>query len=411
MPETIKITTLSNGLTVIVEEARWAESASYALIVPSGLLFDPEQNIGASMIVAELTSRGAGGLSAQELSNALDSLGARHTVGCGLFYTTYRGSLLGDRLEDALAITASMATEADLPGPEIDGIKALLEQEINSMYDTPSRRVMHELSIRYYPGVFARPSLGDKEGIRQTSIDTIRKIYRNFYVPEKSILSISGKVSADSIIKKVEALFGGWKGSAPNYPIPGEFPPRDVFHVSYDSTQLQIAVAFPSAALEDEDYYSARVLNGVLSGGMFGRLFVEVREKRGLCYSVNSSCSANGYYGVHTAYAGTTTERAQETLDVMMEIFKTISGTITEEELERSKANIKASLVMSEESTQSRAISNATDWWWISRIRTLEEIKAKIEEVDLKMTDNYAQKLAATEPMVVTLGEKELKLK
>ena len=111
------------------------------------------------------------------------------------------------------------------------------------------------------------------------------------------------------------------------------------------------------------------------------------------------------------AYAGTTTERAQETLDVMLDVLRGVKGTITEEELKRSKANIKASLVMSEESSASRAGANANDWWWLKRIRSLDEIKSGIDSVTSSELDEYVTEYPCENPMVVTLGAKKLEVK
>jgi predicted Zn-dependent peptidase len=143
---------------------------------------------------------------------------------------------------------------------------------------------------------------------------------------------------------------------------------------------------------------------------MFGRLFVELREKRGLCYSVYARHGATNLYGTMTAYVGTTPERAQESMDVLLSEFSRLKGSITQEELDRSRTNIKASIIMGEESPGARAASNATDWWLLKRVRSLKEIHEAIDRVRLDTLNQYLERYPFTPCSILTLGRTSLKV-
>ncbi len=408
LPEVFKF---NNGLTVIVEEMDTVKSAAYSLSIPCGVLYDDLGRVGTSLILTELTTKGAGSLDSRKLSEAFDSIGARHSESAGMYSSSYSGSLLAENLEAALELVGLMVQEPRFPENDIDPIKSLLAQDVRALLDNPSRRVMHELGLRYYPAPFNRPSVGVAQDLEVTGLADIKALFAKAYTPKGAILSIAGNVKSSEIQRIGEKYFGKWQGGDSPIPSMTALPPRSNHHIHSDSAQLQIALAYPSVKFAEPFYYASRVMSDVLSGGMFGRLFIEVREKRGLCYSVYSGTSSTKLSGVTMAYAGTTSERSQETLDVMLEVLRGLKGTISDEELKRSKANIKASLVMSEESSSARAGANANDWWWLKRIRSLDEIKAGIESVTKDELDLYVSQYPCVEPMVVTLGSRKLEVK
>lgn len=402
--------TLSNGLVLLIEEIPHAESAAYELLVPGGLITDEEGHVGSSLMLIEMMSRGAGTYDSRALSDAFDSLGAGHSESAGHDRFGFRGALLADKLEGALELVSLIVCKPHLPPAELESIRSLLLQDLSSLVDNPARRVMLELGRCYYPGVWGRPSLGTEEGIKATSIEYVRSDFERRIHPGGAVLSIAGNVRSAEVIKIVERLFGAWKGKAIQVPALGKMPEHKAHHIDFESAQVQIALAYPSARFGDAHFYAAKVASGVLSGGMFGRLFIEVREKRGLCYSVYARHAANQHYGTVMAYAGTTPERAQETHDVMVGELRNLRGTIKQEELDRAKANLKAGLIIGEESTGARASSNASDWWLGKRIRPLNEILDAVSAINISAVDAYLDAFPVKSFMSVTLGPKAISL-
>jgi predicted Zn-dependent peptidase len=405
---TVTIEQLPNGLTVIVEEMSHVRSAAYDLLIPGGILSEPTEHVGASLILPELTARGAGPFDSRHLNDAFDEIGARRGEGTSSDKFAYSGSIVADKLPRALELVGEMVLRPRLPEGEIDSIRSVLLQDIASVTDSPSRWAMVELSKRFYPAPYNRPGIGTKEGVERATVTDCRMLWERSYRPERAILSVAGNVRSAEIKDLVERVFGDWSGKGvPPTPFPGFGAPQK-HHVSTEHAQLQIALIYPSVPFGHRLYYAAKVALGVLSGGMFGRLFMEVREKRGLCYSVYARHAAGLDYGSVLAYAGTTPERAHDTLRVMLETVDGVAGTVTADELSRSKANIKAALVMGEESSGSRASSNAADWWLQKRIRTLEEIQRGIEAVTSADIDQFMQEFPASEHTLLTLGARAL---
>jgi len=405
---TIVHQTLPNGLTVIVEEMSHVESASYDLVIPGGFVCDTPERRGASLALSELIGKGAGSYDSRGLSEAFDGVGIRHGEGTGMDRFNLSGSLVAPRLERALELVAQMVLRPALPEEDIQPIQSLLLQDLEALADNPARRAMVELTERFYPAPYNRASLGQRDGILSVNRALMVEMHQRFFRPAGSILSVAGNVSAARVFSCVSELFEEWEGQAQSLPEFVARPPHDYFHIDDQSAQMQIVMAVPSVKFSEPYYYEAKMIASVLGSSMFGRLFVEVREKRGLCYSVYARHGATNLYGTISAYVGTTPERAQESLDVLLGEFEKLRGSITQEELDRCRTNLKANLVMGEESPGARAASNATDWWLLRRVRPLAEIHQAIDAVSLDSIDSCLRSYPFKPCSVLTLGRSPL---
>lgn len=401
---------LSNGVTVIVEEMDHVESASYDVLIPGGIISDVEGSVGACLVLAELIGKGAGALDARALSEAFDSEGIRHGEGVGMDRFSLSGSLVAPKLARALELVSLMITQPTLSESDIEPIRSILLQDLEALKDNPARRAMVELTKRFYPSPFNRSSLGEASGIMSIDRNVMSKTHSKFFRPQGTIFSVAGRVEAERVFNVVEELVSDWQGAAPALPEFGARPEHDYFHIEDDAAQLQIVLASPSVTFSDPLYYEGKIIASILGSSMFGRLFVEVREKRGLCYSVYARHGSTNSYGTMTAYVGTTAERAQESLDVLLNEFDRLPGTITQDELERSRTNLKASLIMGEESPGSRAASNAGDWWLLKRVRPLDEIHRAVDAVSLESLERYLRQFPYKPCSILTLGRAPLKV-
>jgi predicted Zn-dependent peptidase len=177
-----------------------------------------------------------------------------------------------------------------------------------------------------------------------------------------------------------------------------------------ESSQTHIGIAFDSVPYPHPDYYLARGAIGVLSDGMSSRLFTEVREKRGLCYTVYASCHSLRDRGSVLCYSGTTTDRAQETIDVILAELKRLSLGVEVDELDRLKARIKSTLIMQQESSPSRSGSIAADWYFLGRIQTLQELRQIIDGLTCERINRYLADHPPSNFSIVTVGEKPLEV-
>jgi predicted Zn-dependent peptidase len=218
---------------------------------------------------------------------------------------------------------------------------------------------------------------------------------------------VAGNIEWEPLREQVGRLFGDWRGAAVPEVKAGPSRPG-TGHILKETTQTQIGIAYPSAPIGHVDYYAALGAVNVLSGGMSSRLFTHVREERGLCYAVWATYQTFKDRASVIAYAGTTAERAQETLDVTLRELKRLRDGIEDEEVERVRAGLKSSLIMQEESTSSRAGSLASDWYYLGRVRSTEEIQAAIDGLTPGTILDHLERFPAKDFTIVTLGPQAL---
>jgi len=301
-----------------------------------------------------------------------------------------------------------MVRRPRLPEDEIGRARSLALQDLEELEDNPSSKAMVELARRYYPPPYNRSTLGERAGLEAVDRRLIGESWERLFRPGGSVLSVAGRVRAGDVFAAAERFFGRWQGGAPSRPEFTAPPEHRSWHIPSAAAQVQIVLAYPSAPFGDPDYYTAKVAAAVLSGGMFGRLFVEVREKRGLCYAIQARHTAAAEYGTVTVYAGTTPERAGETLSVTVHELRTLRGSSAAEEISRAKIDLLSGIVIGEESAAARAGSNAGDWWVGRRVRPLDEIKREINRIDRGDIDRCLERFPADSFMLLTLGASAL---
>src|SRR5262249_17671278 len=231
-------------------------------------------------------------------------------------------------------------------------------------------------------------SLGEAPDLEATSIEDVQKFHGRLFRPNGAIFGVAGRIDWPALVDQIGALFAEWKPQ--DAQIVETPPPATSYeHLHHESNQTQVGIAYSSVPYRHPDYFQAWGAVGVLSGGMSSRLFTEVREKRGLCYSVYASYHTLRELGSVLCYAGTTAERAQETLDVTLGELNRLAKGVEPNELARLKARVKSSLVMQQESSSARSSAIARDWYHLGRVRTLEEIGRLVDELSCESINNY----------------------
>ena len=403
MPKQIVTRTLDNGLVVVVEQLPMVRSAAVNLTFPGGCSFEAANQNGVAALLADLMLRGAGGRSSRELSIELDKLGVQYNVSSGWHQATISAATVANRLSDALPLVADILLRPNLEEAQFEMCKIGREQVLRSIEDEPRQKIMSELRKRTYSPPFNRSTEGTLGQLEAITCDQTRAHYETCCTPQGAILSVAGYVEPDEIFRQCEQLFGSWSGTANAFP--DELEPQTTGkHITHESTQTHIAIGYPSVPYSHEDYYKAWASVGVLSGGMSSRLFTKVREERGLCYAIGASLSGLKHDARVLCYAGTTNDRAQETLDVTLHELSHLHEGITESELNRCKARGKSSLIMQEESTMGRASTLVRDWFHLGRINTLEEIRSNIESLTIQDVTDYAIRMPAQNFDMLTIG-------
>jgi predicted Zn-dependent peptidase len=408
VPQNVFHHTFPNGLTLLAERMDHVRSAALNFLVPAGCVYDPPESLGMASVLAEMITRGAGERSSRELSLALDNIGLDRDESVGQLHMRFWGATLARNLGAALEIYADILRRPHLPAEEIDAVRALAMQDILSLEDEPRAKVMVELRRRTWPHPLGQDRRGTVKGIKSLSAAKIRKQYEKLFGPKNMIVSVAGNIDWPDLKDQVETLFGDWEGGNE-----GQIKTSKTLggnsHIAKDTTQTQIAISYPSVPFGNPEYYAAQGAVQVLSGGMGARLFTEVREKRGLCYSVWASYQTFKDRASVLCYAGTTNERAQETLDVTLGELKRLTEGVTEEEVERVRAGLKSSIIMQEESTSARAGALASDWYYLGRVRPIEEIQEAVDALSPRSILDHIKKHPPGDFTIVTLGPKKLK--
>ncbi|TWT89982.1 Peptidase M16 inactive domain protein [Pseudobythopirellula maris] len=400
---------LPNGMVLVGEPVASFASASFTLLAPAGGCWDPVDRLGLASLTCEMLLRGAGSRDSRAFVNDLERLGVERHESVGVSNASFSASMLAENLPAALEIYADLMRRPLMPSDQLDAGRQVCLQELRGVEDEPSHKLMNELRRRHYPDPWGRSSQGDREGLEATTADEIARFYVERYGPRGMVLAVAGAFDWPELCKTVERLFGDWASQPEAKPVEGS-PLAAGGHVPFDSSQSHIGLAYPSVPYRHEDYFQAWAAVGVLSGGMSSRLFTEVREKRGLCYTVNAALQTQVDRAAVFCYAGTTAERAQETLDVTMaEILKLAEG-VRPDELARLKARIKSGLIMQQESTSARSSSLARDWRHLGRVRPVEELSAMVDAITSDSINAYLRRDPPSDFTCVTLGPKALEL-
>ncbi len=402
--------TLRCGMPLITEQMSGVKSAAICWLLPAGSAYDPPHQEGLSTMWAELLMRGAGPRDSRQHADAADRLGASRATELGAYTMRIGSTTLGERLLDTLPLITDMALRPRMDDDSIAPCRDLALQALESLRDDPQERAMILTRARHYAPPFNRSGLGSVDGLNALTRNDLASGWQAAAKPRSAIFAAAGAIDPTAIERALNDLLADWEGDSTE-PAPTAAPSRGYAHEHDESNQVQIVLAHDAPPEPADTAVLERLAIAVLSGGMSGRLFSEVREKRGLCYSVSAGYRADRDFGVVTAYVGTTPERAQESLDVLVSELQrlgTPSGRVTPDEFHRAKVGLKSSLVFSGESTGSRAVALASDQRKLGRPRSLEELARAIDAVTLDQLNAYVATRALGRVTIQTLGPRPL---
>ena len=392
-----------NGLRLVCEPMPWLETVSVTLLLPFGAATDPAGQEGSAALLFDWMQRGAGELDSRALSDRFDSLGVRRGGGAGREATTLSASMLSAALPDTLALLADMVRRPLLADDEFEPARALVQQERASLDDQPTHKLFEALIGRFFASRHGRSSYGTEAGLAALAPDGVRRDAAARVGPAQAVLTVAGGVDPERTRSYVEEAFGDWTGGNPGLEAV-ELRPAHRHHIDAASSQVQIGLAFESLPPTSNDWYLQALALSVLSGGSGSRLYTEVRERRGLVYSVSAGARGLRGFGYTIGYAGTTPDRAGETLEVMMaEIVRLRSG-VEADELERARTGLLSSLVMQGESSGARSGAMANDIHLRGVARSLSEVRAAVAGPSVDAVNRYLAASPEPSPTVLTLG-------
>lgn len=400
-----KITTLKSGLRVITDTVTAVDSVALGIWADVGTRHENMAHNGVAHMVEHMMFKGTPDRTALQIAEEVEDVGGQVNAYTSREMTAYHIHLLKDDLPMAVDILSDIIQNSTMPQEEVERERDVILQEIGMTLDTPDDLVFDNYQETAYPAqALGAPILGKSDIIANMQRDTMMDYVRRFYTPGRLVVSAAGNVDHDTFVKRVEQSMS--RLPADTAPVAQAADYKGGEHREDKALeQAHIVMGFRGVHRSDPDYYTAVALSTALGGGMSSRLFQEIREKRGLVYSVYAFHSAFQDDGQFVIYAGTGPDRLPELMPVMCdEIAKVTQDLMNPAELVRAKAQMRASLVMSRESMMTRANQNAKHLIHFGAEMDVQEKLHRIDEVTLEDMRRMAQKVFSTRPTLAALG-------
>ncbi|MBW4839041.1 MAG: insulinase family protein [Paenibacillaceae bacterium] len=380
----MKKTQLKNGLRVVMEKIPTCRSVSFGIWVKTGSRNESPERGGISHFIEHMLFKGTERYSAKDIAEQFDAIGGNVNAFTSKEYTCYYAKVLDEHLPIAVDVLSDMFFRSLFDAEELRKEKNVIVEEISMYEDTPDDMV-HDLvsQAAYGEHPLALPILGTEEQLRAMESEHLREYMREHYTIENTVISVAGNID-DQVIDLLEKYFGDFSKRGNSSPLVApDFLGGLQFHRK-KTEQNHICLSFPGLPVGEEKQYAMVLLNNAIGGGMSSRLFQEIREKRGLAYSVYSYHSSHADSGLFTVYAGTAPRQTKEVLDLTKEILHDVSvNGITTSELSKGKEQLKGSLILSLESTGSRMNRLGKNELMLGKHYTLDEMIARIESVTM----------------------------
>ncbi|MEW6639343.1 MAG: pitrilysin family protein [Pseudomonadota bacterium] len=402
----VEVTRLPSGLTVVTDAMPHLETAALGVWSGVGGRDEKVDEHGISHLLEHMAFKGTARRSARQIAEEIEAVGGDLNAATSTENTAYYARVLKADVPLALDVLSDILTHPTFDADELEREKSVIEQEIGAAQDTPDDVVFEHLSELAYPDQpMGRSLLGTPETLRGFNRDKLRSYLLTHYRAPDMVISAAGAVDHREVVAEVEKHFGGFNGPEAPKPQPATFGKGGTRVVRRDLEQAHLTMALEGLPQTDPALFSLNVFVNILGGGMSSRLFQEVREKRGLCYTISTfhmPYSDTGFFGLYT---GTDPSDAPEMMEVIVDEINNAVETLTEAEIARAKAQMKAGLLMALESCSSRAEQLARHILAYGRPLTSEELIGRIEAVSIESTRAAGQDLLhRSRPAVVALG-------
>jgi predicted Zn-dependent peptidase len=377
----VEVTRLASGLSVVTDRMPHLESATLGVWAGAGSRNEAPDEHGISHMLEHMAFKGTKRRTSRQIAEEIEAVGGDLNASTSAESTGFYARVLKADVPLALDVLSDILTESTFDAEELRREQNVIVQEIGAVEDAPDDLVferMHETAFPKQP--LGRSILGTPETVRSFNSARIRAyLSRNYRAPDM-LVAAAGAVEHERIVAEAEKRFASFIGPAAPAPEPAHFGGGTRVETR-DLEQVHIALALQGLAVRDEQLYSLQVFTSVLGGGMSSRLFQEVREKRGLCYSIHAFHMPYADTGLFALYAGTDEIDAPELMRVVIDEVANATETLNETEVARAKAQMKASLLMALESSEARLGQIARQMLAYGRPIPLDEIVAKVDAV------------------------------
>ncbi|MBS1102572.1 insulinase family protein [Gluconobacter sp. Dm-62] len=354
MPDTIEVTRLDNGLTIITERMDRVETVSFGAYVSIGTRDETAANNGVSHFLEHMAFKGTERRSAAQIAEDIENVGGYINAYTARETTAYYVKLLKNDLALGVDIIGDILTHSTFLDAEIERERGVILQEIGQANDTPDDIIFDQFQERAFPEQpMGRPTLGSEDLVSTMTRDTLMSYMREHYTTHNITIAAAGNLHHQDVVALVQEHFRDLPTHQTLRPRAAAYEGGEL-RTTRELDQAHLVMGFPSVSYMHPDHYAVMILSTLLGGGMSSRLFQEIRERRGLVYSVYSFASPFSDSGLFGLYAGTGEEQTAELVPVMIDELKRLQDGLSEAELSRARAQLKSSLLMSLESTGSR---------------------------------------------------------
>lgn len=401
---TVQVTKLDNGLTVATDTIKTVESVSVGVWAGSGARQETKANNGIAHFLEHMVFKGTETRSAREIAEAIENVGGFMNAYTSYEMTAYYARVLKEDMPLAFDIVSDILRKPAFEKNEMERERGVILQEIGMRQDSPDTLVFDMMQDTAFGDTpLGWPVIGSADVVKTATRDMIFDFMDSNYYADNLVLAASGNINHDDLVARATKHFGDLKNSGTNT------SPKAVYlggdnRVEKDLEQVHLVLGFESANYLDDDYYAAVVLGTLMGGGMSSRLFQEIREKRGLVYSVYSYNASYCDTGLFEIYAGTGEKEIAELLPILCDTLKTASGSFTDAEIKRAKAQIRSGNLMALESTSSRCDKLGRSILSHGKPRSVDEIIAKVDAVSTDDLNRVATKIFSGKPSLSAIG-------
>lgn len=403
----VNVTKLPTGLTVVTDNMAHVETAALGVWTGVGGRNEKTNEHGISHLLEHMAFKGTTTRTSRQIVEEIEAVGGDLNAATSTETTAYYARVLKADVPLALDVLADILANPAFDAEELEREKSVIAQEIGAAQDTPDDVIFEHLSELSFPDQpIGRSLLGTPKTLKAFNRDMLRDYLNTHYRGPNMVVAAAGAVDHKAVVAEAEKRFASFNGPASPKSSPATFGKGGTKVVRRDLEQAHLTLALEGVPQTDPSLFSLQTFTNILGGGMSSRLFQEVREKRGLCYSVytfHAPYKDTGFFGLYT---GTDPGDAPEMMDVIVDEINAAVETLTDAEVSRAKAQMKASLLMALESCGSRAEQLARHVMVYGRPLTPDELIVKIDAVSVESARDAGRTLLArSRPAVVALGE------
>jgi len=390
----IETAELANGVKVVTEKIPHVHSASIGIWVDVGSRDEGEHQAGVTHFIEHLLFKGTERRTAKEIAEELDAVGGQLNAFTTKEYTCYYARVLDEHLPLAVDLLGDMLFHSRFDAVEIDRERNVILEEIKMCEDAPDELV-HDVfaGTIWQDHPLGRPVIGSEQSVRNLSRDDLLSFYKQFYIPGNIVVAAAGNFEPGQLMELLNRIFGGLTGGGKKRCFVAPEPSKQAFCRTKDTEQVHLCLGAPGLPMDHDQIYVFQLINTVLGGGLSSRLFQEIREQRGLVYSVFSYHSSYHDSGLFCVYAGLSMRNVGEALDLIVrEIRKIQRQGVSQAELQRVKDQLKGNLLLSLESVGTRMSRLGKSQLYLGKITSPEEIVRRV----MAVTNDDIMELART---------------